>query len=108
MSERTVLFYGQSLLLSLVGVGIGERENLHLVRATTWAEVEALSAHRAPDVLIYDLAVASESHILPLLFRNPRLLLIGLDPETNRAVLLTGREAQSLTMAQMREIVEAG
>ena len=44
MSERTVLFYGQSLLLSLVGAGIGESENLHLMRATTWAEVEALSA----------------------------------------------------------------
>jgi hypothetical protein len=108
MTERTVVFYGQSLLLSLVGAGIGEGEDLRVVRASTWAQVEALSAALALDVLVYDLAVTSEIHILPLLFRNPNLLLIGLDPETNRAVLLTGSEAHSLTMEQMREIVATG
>ncbi len=108
MSERTVLFYGKSLLLSLVGAGMEESENLHLVRATTWAQVEALTAVTAPDVLIYDLAVASESHILPLLFRSSNLLLIGLDPETNRAILLAGKETQALTLERVQEIVEQG
>jgi len=107
MSERTVLLYGQSLLLSLVGTSLSQNAELHVVRAVTPAEVDVLTAHAVPDVLVYDISFAPDSHALSLLFRNPRLLLIGLDPETNRAVVLTGKQAHSLTLEQMREIVEA-
>ena len=61
-----------------------------------------------PDVLIFDLANSNESHILPLLLKNPGLLLIGLDTESNQAVLVSGKEAQSLTLNQIREIIERG
>jgi hypothetical protein len=93
------------MLLSLVADSLAQSTNLHVVQAAAWEEVNALTAECAPDVLIYDLAAASENNILPLLYKNPLLLLIGLDVETNRAVLLAGKETRLLTLERMKEIV---
>ena len=51
------------------------------MQAGAWTEAGRLLAERTPDVLIFDLTNASESHILPLLLTNPGLLMIGLDAE---------------------------
>jgi len=108
MNSRTVLLYGQSLLLSGVAASLAECPGLQVARAATWPEAGRRLAEAVPDVLIFDLANSNESHILPLLFKNPGLLLIGLDPEHNRAVLLGGQETRALTLERVREIVEGG
>ncbi len=107
MEQRTVILYGQSMLLSLVTNSLAQSPKLRVLQATNWDEIEKLLSEYTPNVLIYDLVDASESHILTLLFKNPHLLLIGLDVETNRAMLLTGKESRSLTMERMKEIVES-
>ena len=108
MSVRRVLLCGRSLLLSGVAASLAERPGLKVARAATWAEAGQRLAPPAgiPDVLIFDLTSSNESHILPLLLKNPGLLLIGLDTETNQAVLVSGQKARSLTLNQIREIVE--
>ncbi len=86
-----VFLFGQSMLLSLVAGSLTENPNLRVIHEKpggSWRR----TAECLPDVLIYDLPCASEGNILPLLSRNPRLLLIGLDMETNRAVLIAGQE----------------
>jgi len=94
------------MLLSLVAASLEQCPELRIARAATWAEAGQRLAGGVPDVLIFDLTNSNESHILPLLLKNPGLLLIGLDTECNRAVLVSGQEAQSLTLNQIREIVE--
>jgi hypothetical protein len=44
--------------------------------------------------------------IVPLLLKNPGLSMIGLDTESNQAVLVSGKEGQSLTLNEIREIAE--
>ena len=107
MDTRSVLLYGQSMLLSLVAASLEQCPELRIARAATWAEAGQRLAPPAgvPDVLIFDLTDAGESHILPLLLKNPHLLLIGLDTECNQAVLLSGQGTQSLTLDRIREIV---
>jgi hypothetical protein len=105
MNTRTVLLYGQSLLLSGLATGLAECPGLQVARAATWAEAGRLLAKRIPDVLIFDLTGTCESHVLPLLFENPNLVMVGLDTEHNQAVLVSGQEARSLTLKQIREIV---
>ncbi len=94
------------MLLSLVAASLAQAPNLHVIQAAAWGEVDALAAHSAPDVMIYDLESTADSHILPLLFKNPGLLLIGLDVETNRAILLAGQEARTLSLGQVKGIIE--
>lgn len=100
------MLYGRSLLLCGVAASLEQCPNLHIMRAAAWTEASPLLAEHATDVLIFDLTGASESHILPLLLTNPGLLMIGLDAECNQAVLVSGQEARSLTLSQIREIVE--
>jgi len=95
------------MLLSLVANSLEQSPNLQVIHESTWGEVEARAAECIPDVLIYDLDSSSESAILPLLYGNPHLLLIGLDVETNRAVLIAGQETSSLTLERVKEIVES-
>ena len=106
MDTRTVVLFGQSMLLSLIAASLERSPDLCVARAATWAEVSGLLAKRVPDAIIFDLAHACEGHILPLLLTNPRLLLIGLDPESNQAVLISGQKTGSLTLNQIRDIVE--
>ena len=106
MNARTVLLYGRSLLLSGVATGLVDSPNLRLLQASTWVEVTTLLSESAPDVIVFELTSANENHLLPLLFKNPQLVMVGLDVESNQAVLVSGQEARSLTVAQIREIAE--
>jgi hypothetical protein len=106
MDDRRIFLFGQSMLLSLVANSLAQNKSMHVVQPDTWEEVEKLKTECFPDVLIYDLTGSSESAILSLLFKYPHLLLIQLDKETNRAILLAGKEARSLTLEQVKEIIE--
>jgi hypothetical protein len=106
MNGRTVLLYGRSLLLAGVASSLEQCPTLRTVRASTWSEASRLLAAQTPDVLIFDITDASESHLLPLLLTHPGLLLIGLDAECNQAVLVSGQQARSLTLSQIQQIVE--
>jgi hypothetical protein len=108
MDERVVLLLGRSLLLSGVAASLEECIGMRVATVATWAEAEAALAQHMADVIIFDLAFAGESHLLLLLCQNPQLVLVGLDAECNRAVLLAGRETRALTLKWVREIVEVG
>ena len=105
MNGRTVLLYGRSLLLSGVAASLEQCPDLRTLRAATWSEASRLLAEQRPDVLILDLTSGSEGHILSLLLANPALLMIGLDAECNRAVSVSGQDARSLTMSQIKEMI---
>ena len=94
------------MLLSLVANSLEQSPNLHVIHEASWREVAARAVDCKVDVLIYDLDSSLESALLPMLYENPHLLLIGLDVETNRAVLIAGQETSSLTLERVKEIVE--
>lgn len=108
MTKRTVLLYGQSLLLPLVAASLEQNPDLRVTQAVTWRQAGALVAEAVPDVLIFDTSDAHQSDVLLLLAKNPHLLLVGLDVERNQAVLLGGQEARSLSLEGVRRIVERG
>jgi hypothetical protein len=102
---RTVVLYGDSMLLSLVSASLMQCNNIQVIQSSLWEEIESMPEDCIPDVLIYDLPAASVGSILPLLFKNPCLLLIGLDVETNRAVLIEGKETRFLTLDLVKDMV---
>jgi len=103
-----VILYGESMLLSLMAANVNSNIHLHVVQTDSWEEVVSLAADQPPDVLFFDLASSSEGRVLTLLYGNPHLLLIGMDVESNRAILLTGQVTGSLTLDRVKEIVQGG
>ena len=106
MPKIKVFLFGQSMLLSVVANNLLQCPNLEVIHETEWEGITTQLIHCPRNVLIYDLDCPAENQILPMLYQNPDLLLIGLDVETNRAVLIAGQEKTSLTIDRMREIVE--
>ncbi len=104
MEERGVLLVGRSLLFSGVAAGLAECPDLRVAQAATWDAARGLLAERMPDVLIFDLANGCASQVLLLLLENPGLRLLGLDTESNQALLISGQGTRSLTLSQIREI----
>jgi len=105
MSSRTVLLCGGSLLLSGVASSLKQCPDLRVMHAATWEEVRRLPAEYVPDAVIFVLSEAYESQILPMWSKNPALVMLGLDPECNQAVLLTGQEARSLSVSHIKEMI---
>jgi len=106
MPKKRIFLYGQSMLLSFVANNLAQCPNLSVTHESEWDGIMSQVATGTPDVLIYDPDSSSESAILPLLYENPNLLLIGLDVEANRAVLIAGKETTSLTLERIRQIIE--
>jgi hypothetical protein len=63
---------------------------------------------RAPGIYRHQALILFLGSLLPMLFENPGMVLIGLDAEHNRAVLLGGQETGALTLERVRTIVEGG
>jgi hypothetical protein len=93
------------LLLSGVASSLRQCPDLRVMHAATWEEVRRQPADYVPDAVIFDLTDAGESHILPLWSKNPALVMLGLDPECNQAVLLTGQETRALTVGHIKEMI---
>jgi MinD-like ATPase involved in chromosome partitioning or flagellar assembly len=106
METHTVILYGKSMLVSLIAASISPSQRLRVLSAESWEEVMTLAETYPLDVLVFDLPSASEGHLLTLLSRQPRLQLIGLDVETNRAILLTSQATDNLTLERVKEIVQ--
>jgi hypothetical protein len=105
MNGRTVLLFGRSLLLAGVAASLEQCPDLHVVHALAWQDLIRLPQEIVPDAVIFELGDVQERHILPILLRNPALIMLGLDPECNQAVLLTGQEARSLSVAHIKEMI---
>lgn len=58
-----------------------------------------------PDVVIFELAAGTPDFGFSLAQELPGLLLIGIDPETNRALLWSGWEAEALTSRDLAQAI---
>ncbi len=106
-NPRTVVLYGNSLVVSSVGASLHGRPGLHLVR------LEAGSSHAAqrlqtlhPDVIVFDRVTTPLDFAFDLLRECPRLLLISIDLATARMLVLSGHESSVLTTEDLMNVIE--
>lgn len=108
MGSRTVLLFGQSLLLGVVAEALRQCADLRIAQVANWGEASGWLERQVPDVLIFDLPEAGQSPLMPLLLENPHMLMIGLDTECSEGVVVSGQQARALTLSQIREIATTG
>jgi CheY-like chemotaxis protein len=93
----TVALYGNSLVLASIGARIERRTGLHPVTIDTTlpAAVERLSALQ-PDVVLLDLGTTQPDPVIALWKARPELMLIGVDLNADRMLILSGQPARAL------------
>jgi hypothetical protein len=109
MTLRTVVLYGNSLVVSSIGASLQGRADLQVSSVdTTRPQAEERLRALQPDVVIFDLAAARPEFAIDLWQAQPHLLLIGVDLLTHRALMLSGQPSHLLTLDDLLQVITDG
>ena len=105
---RTVVLYGNSLVVSSIGASLQCRAGLRVLPldAALPDAAQQLSALQ-PDVIIFDLATTLPNDAIRLWRALPALLLIGVDLSKGAALVLSGQPARMLTTNDLLHVIES-
>jgi hypothetical protein len=107
--RRRVILYGNTLILQGVWANLANSPGLDVVVVDQPSRIspEELTAY-CPAAVIFDMSVIEPRLLLGLL-QQPGLLLVGMDSETHKALVWSGREAAAVDAADLAQvIVETG
>ncbi len=108
MLAPRVLLYGSSLFLLSIEANLQENPRLELVRVkATTADLLAQLRNPDPAVIVFDRGATPAEALLPLLIKQPALVLIGLDPASTQAVVLSGRSSAVTSARDLSLLVHA-
>jgi hypothetical protein len=108
MNRRRVLLYGRSVLLGTLRASFERYPDLEVVSLSppfpSSQELNAL----APDAILFDVETAHPEAAFALLGTRPGLLLIGIDPSANQALLWSGRHLRELSTQDLVQVIHTG
>jgi hypothetical protein len=99
-----VFFYGSTVVLAGIEASLNLDPDCEIVGHTISFDPNELRALH-PDVVIFELVGETPDFGMNLAQELPGLLLIGIDSETNRALLWSGWEARALTSRDLAEVI---
>jgi hypothetical protein len=106
---RRVVLYGSSLVVSAVGASLEECEGLELVRVDAGsADAPARLSALEPAAVVFDRVTTRPDFAMALLEQHPQALLIGVDPSSDRILVLSGREEQPASAADLVQMIVRG
>ncbi len=104
--RRRVVLYGQSVILGAVQAALRPHPQLEVISVAPPATVQELAA-LAPDVILFDAGAGSPEPAFALLRTRPGLLLVGVDPDRNRAVAWSGQQLCELSVQDLVEVIQS-
>jgi hypothetical protein len=108
MNRRRVVLYGRSVILGTLRASFERYPDLEVVPLSPpFPSVQELSA-LAPDVILFDIETARPEAAFALLGACPSLLLIGIDPSANQALLWSGRQLRELSTHDLVQVINNG
>ena len=108
MKKRRVVLFGRSLILGTLGASLRHYPDLEVVSLSLpLPSAQELSA-LAPDVILFDMGSGRPEAAFSLLGTRPGLLLIGIDPSTNQALLFSGRQLRELSTQDLVRVMNEG
>jgi hypothetical protein len=103
---KTVVLYGNSLVISSVGASLEGCPELRVLSVDTGKpDTGRRLSDLQPDVVIFDLAVAQADLAVSLWKAQPDLLLIGVDLTTDQALVLSSRPTHLCTTDELLRVI---
>ena len=91
-----VIVFGNTLVLAGIKTSVGLDKSCEMIVCALETSLPELAALQS-DALIFELDSVPGDFLYRLSRALPGLLLIGIDPETNRAIFWAGQEAAEVT-----------
>ncbi|MCJ7556197.1 MAG: hypothetical protein MUP90_04695 [Gammaproteobacteria bacterium] len=92
------------MILAGIAASIGMDPDFEVVGHEVTIDQQDLYALH-PDVVIFDLEAVQPDFRYMLAQELPGLLLIGIDPETNRAVVWSGQKAEGMSSQDLVQVI---
>jgi len=109
MKSRTVVLYGGNLVMATIGASLQEKPEFQVqqIEGLLPDIIDKLDA-APPDAILFDLAKAQPHFLIPLLRNHPKIMLIGVDLESNKMLVLSGEQSRLLTADDLVQVIEGG
>jgi hypothetical protein len=105
-TTRRVVLYGKSLVVSTIGASLQACADLELVHIDApLASLAQRLGTLEPVAVLFDLAAAQSDFAVALLRERPELILIGVDPASDRVLVLSGRQEQPVSAADLARLI---
>ena len=106
--RRTVALHGSNLLMSAIVKSLQEIDRFEIIQIDGVFPGRVKTPGPPPDVIVYDLATVPEDFAVSALRVHPARLLIGVDMENGKMVVLSGEESRLLTVDDLVQAIEGG
>ncbi len=105
---KKVILYGGSLFIAGLYTSLSATPGLEIQRleAKEGNDLDRVRAC-APDVIVVELGAASKNLTFALLKKFPGVTLIGLDPESDRLLVLSIQQHTALAAADLVKVIQA-
>lgn len=107
---RKIVLYGSDLVVSTIGANLQGLTGFEMVQIDPLLP-DALPklAAALPDVILFDLAgVQPDFTIVNMIMKNPGLLLIGVDLDTGKMLVMSTKESRLLTTDDLLAMIGTG
>jgi hypothetical protein len=108
MEKRRVVLYGKSVILGTLRASFQRYPDLEVLSLSPPLPSAQELAALAPDVILFDIETGRPEAAFSLLGTCPGLLLIGVDPSTNQALLWSGRQLRELSTQDLVQLMNDG
>lgn len=101
-----LVLYGNSMFLAGIRAELERLTSLRIITmATGGPDAAARIASLDPHVVLFDLSADQPGFAVSLLRRQPGLLLIGVDPSTDKLMVLSCQPAEALSVPDLVEVI---
>lgn len=98
---------GNSVFLAGIKAQLGRVSALELITLESVpADVARWARLYRPQALLFDLSMEHPDFVVALLREQPGLLLLGVDPNSNELLVLSGHPQQALSVSDLVQIIQ--
>src|SRR5512143_3678596 len=103
---QAIVLYGTSLALSTIEAALQEYAGVRVVCLGAWpADVNSWLAVLDPAAVVFDRLATRPDFAIPLLDQHPDVLFVGVDPSSDRLLVLSGRQNQPESAAELVRLI---
>ena len=103
--RQRVILYGDSLILETVGASLQKHPQLEVIALSNPCPSAGQLAAMKPDVILFDMGAPHPEAAFSLLATCPGLLLVGVDPDRNRAMAWSGQQLRELSTSDLVGVI---
>ena len=102
-----VVLYGNSLFVAGIRAElVGHTDFELLTVAADYPDAAGLIRELGPAAVVFDLVAAQPDFTVALLRDRPELILIGVDPSSDKVLVLSGRQEQPASAADLLGVIQ--